>query len=138
VRLSGLLDLRRSGQAKRVAVSCAAQWVTHSTCLNDQLEVKMQRIVTVRPMSLMGQNYDVAASPRHFRSSRKRAPADAIGTSVEAIKGSGPVSLNHLVDEREQIWRQFKANRFRGLQVDHKQIFAPQPLRLTNFRHKHV
>ena len=30
---------------------CAAQWVTHSTCLNDQLEVKVQRIVTARPMS---------------------------------------------------------------------------------------
>ena len=27
---------------------CAAQWVTHSTCLNDQLEVKMQRITSHR------------------------------------------------------------------------------------------
>ena len=27
VRLSGLLNLRRSGQAKRVTVPCAAQWV---------------------------------------------------------------------------------------------------------------
>jgi hypothetical protein len=26
-------------------------WLTHSTCLNDQLDVKMQRIVTARPMS---------------------------------------------------------------------------------------
>jgi hypothetical protein len=35
-------------------VPCAAQWVKHSTCVNDQLEVKVQRIVTARPMSLMG------------------------------------------------------------------------------------
>jgi hypothetical protein len=28
--------------------------VKHSTCLNDQLEVKVQRIVTARPTSLMG------------------------------------------------------------------------------------
>ena len=35
---------------------CAAQWVTQSTCLNDQLEVKVQRIVTARPMSLIGQS----------------------------------------------------------------------------------
>ena len=54
MRLSGLLNLRRSGQAKRVTVPCAAQWATHSTCLNDQLEVKVQRKVTARPMSLMG------------------------------------------------------------------------------------
>ena len=54
MRLSGLPNLRRSGQAKRVTVPCAAQWATHSTCLNDQLEVKVQRIVTARPMSLMG------------------------------------------------------------------------------------
>ena len=54
MRLSGLLNLRRSGQAKKVTVPGAAQWVTHSTCLNDQLEVKVQRIVTARPMSLMG------------------------------------------------------------------------------------
>ena len=54
MRLSGLPNLRRSGQAKRVTVACAAQWATHSTCLNDQLEVKVQRIVTARPMSLMG------------------------------------------------------------------------------------
>ena len=53
MRLSGLLNLRRSGQAKRVTVPGAAQLVTHSTCLNDQLEVKVQRIVTARPMSLM-------------------------------------------------------------------------------------
>jgi hypothetical protein len=55
VRLSGLPNLRRSGQAKRVTVPRAAQWATHSTYLNDQLEVKVQRIVTARPMSLMGQ-----------------------------------------------------------------------------------
>ena len=54
IGLSGLLNLRRSGQAKRVTVPGAARWVTHSTCLNDQLEVKVQRIVTARPMSLMG------------------------------------------------------------------------------------
>jgi hypothetical protein len=32
----------------------AALWVTHSTCLNDHIEVKMQRIVTAWLMSLMG------------------------------------------------------------------------------------
>jgi len=50
----GLLNLGRSGQAKRVTVPCPTQWVTHSTRLNDQFEVKVQRIVTARPMSLMG------------------------------------------------------------------------------------
>ena len=44
--------------------------------------------------------------------------------SQRAINGSGSVSLDHLVGEREQIRRQFKADRFRGLQVDHKQIFG--------------
>jgi hypothetical protein len=50
----GLLNLGRSGQAKRVTVPCPTQWVTHSTRLNDQFEVKVRRIVTARPMSLMG------------------------------------------------------------------------------------
>ena len=62
MRLSGLLKLRRSGQAKRVTVPCAAQWVTHSTRLNDQLEVKVQRIVTARPMSLMVDSVEKVAS----------------------------------------------------------------------------
>ena len=74
MRLSGLLNLRRSGQAKRVTVPGAAQWVTHSTCLNDQLEVKVQRIVTARPMcdgsfaSFEASSSDVGYYPERWHS----------------------------------------------------------------------
>ena len=65
---------------------CAAQWVTHSTCLNDQLEVKVQRIVTARPMSLMGQT-------RPFDHVRDMSAFPLIATKQRTPRhvGSGPV-----------------------------------------------
>jgi hypothetical protein len=92
VRL-GLPNLRRSGQAKRVTVPCAAQWATHSTCLNDQLEVKVQRIVTARPMVTVAA---VASRPPHgSRHALRTHRALPSGSGVETVTGQ-PLSVTSM------------------------------------------